>query len=215
MTTTASRNLAVLMLISGIALGAGSPSAQAGKIVCWKNNEGVRECGNAVPPEYAQKSIERKSAMGVTVNKTDRAKTGEELQQARAEAERLRAEKEKQDRIDTEQKRKDLVLLQTFTSEEDLKLARNGKIAALDSRVKHNQRRVDKFERTRDEMQGEAAHIERAGKQVPGDLQKKIDDVQAQINSTLARVKQLDKERVQVQQQFEADLARYRELKGG
>ena len=215
MTTTASRNLAVLMLISGIALGAGSPSAQARKIVCWKNNEGIRECGNAVPPEYAQKSIERKSAMGVTVNKSDRAKTGEELQRERAEAERLRVEREEQKRIDTEQKRKDLVLLQTFTSEEDIRLARDGKIASLDSRVKHNERRLEKFERTRDEMQGEAAQIERAGKKVSEALQRKINDVQAQIDNTQAQIKQRNKERVQVQQQFEVDRARYRELKGG
>jgi len=215
MTTTASRNLAVLMLISGIALGAGSPSAQARKIVCWKNNEGVRECGNAVPPEYAQKSIERKSSMGVTIEKSGRAKTGEELQQHRAEAERLRVEREEQERLDTVQKRKDLVLLQTFTSEEDIRLARNGKIAALDSRVKHNERRVEKFERTRDEMQGEAAQIERAGKKVPEDLQQNINDVQAQIDSTQSRIDQLSKEHLQVEQQFEADLARYRELKGG
>ena len=214
MTTTAPRNLAVLMLIVGISLAAATPSAQARKIVCWKNNEGVRECGNAVPPEYAQKSIERKSSMGLTVEKTERAKTEQELEQRRIDAERMRAEKAEQDRLQAEQKRRDRVLLQTFTTEEDLKLARDGKIAALDSRVKHSEQLVDKFERTRDEMQGEAAQIERGGKKVPDELHKKVNDVQAQIDNTLAQIERRNQERVHIQHQFESDLARYRELKG-
>ena len=213
MTTIAPRNLAVLMLIVGISLAA-APSAQTRKIVCWDNNEGVRECGNAVPPEYAQKSIERKSSMGMTIEKTERAMTEQELEQRRIDAERMRVEKAEQDRLRTEQKRKDLVLLQTFTTEEDLKLARDGNIAALDSRVKHSGQLVEKFERTRDEMQGEAAQIERGGKKVPDELHKKINDVQAQIDNTLAQIEQRNKERVHIQEQFESDLARYRELKG-
>ena len=131
MPTTTSRSIAVLIFITAGALGTIPPSAQAGKIVCWKNNEGIRECGNSVPPEFSQKSVERKSAMGVTLEKTDRAKTAEELEKRRAEAERLRVAKAEQERIDTEPKRKDLVLLQTFTTEEDLKLARDGKVARI------------------------------------------------------------------------------------
>ena len=215
MTTTVPRNLAVLMLIVGISLAAAAPSTQARRIVCWKNNEGVRECANAVPPEYAQKSVERKSSMGLTIEKTERAKTEQELEQRRIDAERLRVEKAEQDRLRAEQKRRDRVLLQTFTTEEDLKLARDGKIAALDSRVKHREQLVEKFERTRDEMQGEAAQIERGGKKASADLHKKINDVQAQIGNTLAQIEQRNKERVHIQQQFESDLARYRELKGG
>ena len=214
MTMTASRKIAALALVSGIALGIGASPTQA-KIVCWKNHEGVRECGNAVPPEFAQKSVERKSAMGMTVEKTERAKTQEELEQGRAEAERLRKEKIENDRIAAEQARKDRVLLQTFTTEEDLKLARDGKVAAIDSRVKHSEQLSGKLEKTRDEMQGEAAQFERRGKKVPDDLSKKINDVQAQIDNNRAQIMQRSQERLQVQQQFESDLARYRELKGG
>ncbi len=29
-------------------------TAQAGKIKCWTNSDGVRECGNIVPQEYTQ-----------------------------------------------------------------------------------------------------------------------------------------------------------------
>ena len=214
MTTSTSRNLAILMLVTGIVLGLGSPNSQARKIVCWKNHEGVRECGNSVPPEFAQKSLERKSSMGLTLEKTERAKTQQELEQGRAETERLRKIKAEESRIATEQARKDRVLLQTFTTEEDLKLASEGKVAAIESRIKHSEQLVKKLEEARDDIQAEAAQIERGGKKVPENVAKKINDVQLQLDSTRGQINLRNSERVQLQQQFEADLARYRKLKG-
>ena len=38
--------------------------SDAARIKCWTNNEGVRECGNAVPPEYAQKGHKEVSKSG-------------------------------------------------------------------------------------------------------------------------------------------------------
>jgi len=47
--------------------------ASAG-IKCWTNDDGVRECGNTVPPEYAQKSHRELTGEGITVSTTKRAK---------------------------------------------------------------------------------------------------------------------------------------------
>ena len=58
-------------------------SAEAA-IKCWTNKEGVRECGNAVPPEYAQQAHEEKSTSGMTIKRTERSKTPEELAAARS-----------------------------------------------------------------------------------------------------------------------------------
>ena len=201
---------------TAVALAILSVSGTAGaKIVCWKNRDGVRECGNAVPPEYAQQSIERKSKMGLTVEKTSRARTEEELIQERAERERLAREEKERQRIAAEAHRRDQVLLQTFTTEEDLKLARDGKVAALDSRIKHSQQLVQKLEENHVDMQGEAASLERSGKRVPEDLQQKLTELRAQIDKTQREIGQREAEKIVVQEQFEADLARYRELKGG
>lgn len=211
--TTTTRCRAALAAVAALMLATAAPVADA-KIVCWKNKDGVRECGNAVPPEYAQQSVERKSSMGLTVEKTERAKTQEELARDRAEAERQRKEEEERQRVAAEQARKDQVLLQTFTTEEDLKLARDGKMAAIDSRINHSEQLVQHLEQSRTEMQGEAADLERGGKKVPDELRQKISDVQAQIDKTLLEIEQRKQERVQLQAQFESDLARYRELKG-
>jgi len=188
--------------------------AQA-KIVCWKNNDGVRECGNAVPPEYAQGSVERKTKEGLTVEKTERAKTAEELEQARVEAARLAEQEAERKRLAELQARRDRVLLQTFSTEEDLRLTRDGKVAAIDSRIKHSEQVVAKFQANVTEMQGEAAALERGGKKVPAKLAAQIAEAQEQIDKTLEEIERRKRERVQLKTQFEADLARFRELKGG
>ncbi|MCK5432246.1 MAG: hypothetical protein KAJ03_05845, partial [Gammaproteobacteria bacterium] len=51
--------------------------AQA-RIKCWENSDGVRECGEIVPPEYAQKSHKEISSQGITLEESERAKTEEE-----------------------------------------------------------------------------------------------------------------------------------------
>ncbi len=195
------------------ALILGSFSVEA-KMVCWKDKDGVHTCGNAVPPEYAQQSTKRLNKQGVTVEKTARAKTGEELKKERA-MKREQAEKDKEERrIANIQARKDLVLLQTYNSEDELELARDGKIAVLDSRIKHNQQVIAKLESSQAELQKEAAAIERSGKPVPETLRKDLDDVESRISKRQRVNEQYANEQGEVRETFIADIARYRELKG-
>lgn len=204
------------VLLAAVALMLGiSATSTSARIVCWTNSEGVHECGNAVPPEYAQQSVERKSAMGLTLERTERAKTAEELERERTERDRAKREMAEQDRLAAEQARHDAVLLQTFTTEEDLKLTHDGKVAAIDSRIKHSEQIVERLEQSRTELQGDAAALERGGKKVPDELHKQIADVQSQIDKTLGDIERRNDERVLLQERFRADLARYRELKGG
>jgi len=196
-----------------LALSSGTLSAQ-GKIVCWKDKDGVRSCGNAVPPEYAQQSSQRISKQGVTVERTSRAKTGEELIIER-EAKRKQAAKEKeQRRIANDQARKDRVLLQTYNSEDELELARDGKIAVIDSRIKHNQQVIDKLQSNLAKLQNEAASLERSGKKVGATLRKELTDIQNRIEERRKVNEQYTREQGEVRVVFSEDIARYRELKG-
>ena len=60
-------------------------------IKCWTNKDGVRECGNVVPPEFAQQGHDEVSSGGVTRESTRRAKSLEELKAEHAEAKRKAA----------------------------------------------------------------------------------------------------------------------------
>jgi hypothetical protein len=79
--THISETARALMMLSAMVFAS---TANAG-IKCWKNHEGVRECGNVVPPEFAQEGHEEKSKSGRTIGAQGRARSAEELAAEKSE----------------------------------------------------------------------------------------------------------------------------------
>ncbi len=187
--------------------------ASAG-IKCWTNDEGVRECGNAVPPEYAQKAHREMSEAGITVSRTKRAKTKEELRKEREEAARLAPLRAEQARKDRERKMKDRVLLSTYTTERDLTLAHEGQVIAIDIRIDHTEKILKQLERSLEQLRAEAAKLERSGKPVTPNFESKIAKVERQMHNTSNMIEQRRLQKADIAAQFVEDRDRYRELKG-
>lgn len=198
-----------------LAAGVGfADPASATRIKCWTNDDGVRECGNVVPPKYAQQSHREINSQGVTVATSRRAKTEEELaEEARREHEAQAQATEHAER-EREQAARDRVLLDTFTTEDDLVLAHRGRVAAIESRVKHTRQIVGVLEEDLSRLQQEAAKQERSGNPIPADLDEKLVGTRRQISEHVSFMANRNQEKVDLHDQFEQDLSRYRELKG-
>lgn len=201
----ATTSLTTLMI--GVMLAA-APAAQAG-IKCWVNKDGVRECGNAVPPEYAQQEQEEISKGGVTTGKVERAKTQEELEQARA-AEAAKAEAEKQRQAQAEADRK---LLDTYPTEDDITLVRDGQIEELEARIKLTQSHIEKLHKNLNDIVQHAAAMEKRGEKPDAKVEKDIESVRKQIKEQEAFIVTKRTEQDAVRERFDADLKRYREMK--
>lgn len=117
--------LTVLTLVS---IFISQPIMAAGKIKCWRNNEGTRECGSYVPPEFSQKKTETRNKSGRVIEVEARAKTKAEL----AEIERQEELKKIEDAKLAEQKKKDDILLKTFSTERDINMLRDSKINVIE-----------------------------------------------------------------------------------
>lgn len=189
------------------------PGTSFAGIKCWTNKDNVRECGNSVPPEYAQQGHEELNSRGMVINEQERAKTPEELAAEAAERERLAKETAEKNRIAKEQAARDRVLLDTFTTEEDLLLARDGKLAALDARIQHTQRVVNKLRGDLAELQQEAAAAELGGKAISDKTRDDIRRVKRQLSENQGFIELRQGEKTELIAQFQADLERYRELK--
>ena len=205
----------VLAAVLGAVLAAPSQAAKngggpGGAIKCWHNKDGVRECGNTVPPEYAQQGSETKDKFGVTIGETGRAKTIEELEAERA------AGKAKQDEAEAAKKReaKDRVLLDTFATEDDMVLTRDGQVAHLESQIHLVQSHIEKLQKNLDQMIERAAEIERRGEKPGADVVKNIDNVRNQISENHKFIDTKHHEQEVIRERFEADITRFRELKG-
>lgn len=189
--------------------------SDAARIKCWTNNEGVRECGNAVPPEYAQKGHKEVSKSGLTV-KTQKAARTKENREAEKAAEIAKAERARQEeKRHRKQAAADRVLLDTFVTENDLVLAHQRKVQAIESQITHRRKHISKLETKLSKHQRTAANKERGGKKVSEQTLAKIDDVQKQLDDSESFIRGQYREMDKLEHVYTTDLGRYRFLKSG
>lgn len=198
---------AITMALISMSLVVISTSAQA-RIKCWKNSDGVRECGKNVPPEYSQQGHEEISSQGVTVDKSERAQTEEE----RLEEERLNDIKEKEEARKAEIAAQDKILLDTYSNTDDIQMTSDGKIAALDSTIKLANKRNEKIQANLDKDTATAAAAELAGKQPSEDLLKDIESLQRQINNNDKFIAEKRMEQEDIKKEYAEKIARFNQL---
>jgi hypothetical protein len=203
------KNLLALSLIGTLLL---SSSAYA-KIVCWTNSDNIRECGNAVPPEYAQKKTETLNERGMTTEVKERAKTTEEIAAEKARiAEEQRLIDEEEQRI-KEQQNYDRVLLSSYLTEEDIIRSRDRQTSSIDATIEVTNITIDKLNEKLTAEKKKAANYERAGKALPERLQQDIGSLQGQIDAKKHFIETKQAEKQKLREKFQAELIRFRELK--
>ena len=191
-------------LLLGLALLLAAPMASAGsRIKCWVNKDGVRECGQFVPPEYAQQRIEIVNERGIVIEVIEAAKTKEQLAKEAAERRRL-----------AEQKRRDQILLNTFTTERDIELARKSRVQAIESIIAITNSNTRSLKASLAKVQKRAADFERAGEEPPKELFEEMDSLKRQIQDNEEFVAKKQRDIIALEKRFDADLKRFRELKG-
>lgn len=203
------RNLRIVLLTAAIL----APVQSIAQIKCWLNKEGVRECGNVVPPQYVQEGHEERSNQGITISTTKRAKTKQEIEQQVTEQQRHDAILAEQRRLARDQKAYDEMLLNTFETEQDLFRARDSKLQVMQSTIELSRSSIERLYATRTRMYREAARLERSGKPVTPALHNDIETTQRQIREKREFIKSSEREQNALRATFEVALGRFRELK--
>lgn len=193
-----------LLLVSGISLEASAA------IKCWTNKDGVRECGNSVPAEYAQQGHTTFNAQGVAVGEKKRAKSLEEF----AEEQRQKEQKAIADKKRQAAEKADRVLLDTFSSEDDLVLAREGKVSAIEAQIQLTESHIEKIQANLDRMIAVAADLERRGQKPAEQATADMEKARAQIAENRAFIEAKRSEQEAVRQQYAADIQRFKKLTG-
>jgi len=179
------------------------------KLYKWVDENGQVHYSDTVPAKYLVKEHKEMNEQGLSVKKVDAAETEEE----RAERKRIEQVKERKQQREEEQRRRDRVLLDTYTTERDLVAARDARIEAVDSQIQLSDsiiedsiKKIDKSEKLVDSLKAQ-------GKIVPETLYEKVDGERRQLE-TQREVRRLhiDK-RKSVTNQFNDYILRFRELK--
>jgi len=190
-------------------LGFAAVSTHAGKLYKWIDDTGQIRYGDRIPPQYAKKKNETLNTQGIVVETKDAAKTPQQIEEEKRQA-ALEAE---QERIRIEVARKDSILLDTFTNEDEMIMTRDGKIDAIEAIIRVTNDRIEKNKQRLADLKLRAANMERSGKAVPKQLLREIADTRNQIQSNTGYIANRVVEQQRISEIFEADIKRFRELK--
>lgn len=182
---------------------------QSYAVIKCKDKDGNWHFGDTLPPECAQEGYQELNKQGMVIDETEAAKTDEEIAKAKQQAE-IEAEKKQKEE---EQSRKDRILLDTFTNVDDINMARDGKIAALETSISLAEKRNEKLQSDMDKLIAQAAAAEREGKPPPESLEKDIQKLKRQINNNNDFIAEKRNEQEVVKAESEKDVARFKELK--
>lgn len=199
-----------------LALGAaGSADAQTAapaqkKIYCWDEGGGRRVCGDALPAsavDRARTEISAKS--GMTTGQVDRALTEEERSAAEQAAEVARRQAE----AEAMQKRRDLAMVESYLTEDDLRRAYGERTTLLDETLKASRLGVVNLRLSLLSLLRQASDMELANTPV---TRKLIDSIQRQ-HTELQRQRQIlqaqEADRAALERELADSVRRYREMR--
>ena len=175
----------------------------------WVDEAGNVHYSDKLPPSAIRKPHAKLDSRGLVIEETGRAKTPEEI----AREEELRRLREKQKRQLEEQKARDKVLLNTFRSEDDILLARDGKLATYDAQIRIAYTNIERLKAWLETQKKKAAALERKGRKIPAKLLEEIENTRHQIKANYESILRQEKDKEFIRKKYAADLARFRELK--
>ena len=158
------RSTASALLLLAFAAGA---QAQDKKLYCWDDPSGNRISGDTLPPcatDLARTEIDARS--GHAEAEVARALTEEE----RAAAMTARQQAEAAAVAEAEQQRRDLAMVESYTSEEGLRRAYNDRIVLVDEGIKASLLGEAALRRSLVTLLDQANALELEGKKVPASL---------------------------------------------
>lgn len=180
--------------------------AQAAKTYCCADERGRQVCGDSLPRECFGRAYREVSERGTTLQKFEAPLTAEQKAQREAEI----ASKKKEERAAMEERRKNQALLNTYTSEQDVDVARERALADVDSRAKEVQRKYEEALKRKQKLDVETQFYQK--KPMPPELQAQIKASESEIKAQQSAIEAKKAEMEQVRARFDAEKKRYLEL---
>jgi len=198
------RLASVIVFAALVAPGAAHAAAGAYK---WTDEHGVVHYSDHIPAEAVSRGSVMLDKQGRTVQKVEPALTPEQRAAKSAEVER----RQTQEKLQEDQLRRDRALMQSYTSEEEIDLARNRAMSTVEAQLKSAQSYVTDLSKRQREL--DAQKREYSNKPVPAALEREL----AGIDEELARQNELIGQKKQeigtIAVRYDADKKRWQELR--
>ncbi len=175
------------------------------KMYRWIDEKGNVFVSDRVPPnqvKYKRESLNKNARIIETVEK-------EKTRDQRELAKRLAKLRQQQEKIIQKQKTHDKVLLSTYRTIDDMRIALKGKMLAFDRERHIVSGSIEHLEKQLKRQQKQAAQFERDGLKVPKIWVEKIAASKSQIKQGLLEFARLLDKKKQFQESFKADIGRF------
>jgi len=187
-------------MLAGQVAAAGQPTSQV-EMYRYVNDKGITVIDRlGVPPQYIGKGYQVLNDQGRVIREVPPAPTAAEIEQRKAEAARASSDQQ---------------LMRMYTSVEDVDRARDRKLAELDGLTSVAKGNLQSLKTQQANLQARAADQERAGRQVPDDLVAQLNNLREDEQRLLQDIARYQQLRLQAQDSFAADRARFAQISGG
>ena len=179
-----------------------STAAEA-KLYKWVDDKGETHYGEVIPPEYANKDRVQFNEKGREIKKKESAGESDADNSTSAE---------KQTAIDRQ--RKDKALVNTYSNENEIDLARDRNLQQVEARINSVQLLLKSAQESLSNFIKEADELKRGGKKIPDSLQSDIAGGENRVAKLKEDLAKAQEKAASVRASYEADKVRYRELTG-
>ncbi|MGV8835464.1 hypothetical protein [Cellvibrio sp.] len=176
--------------------------SSASKVIYrYKNKDGVTVLDSKIPPQYVNNGYEIVSLSGKVIKVVAPVTQG-------AEGERLYKEKLQRE----EREREDIQLRRSYSNVGDIEAAKARNLESLRGNIGILQANLTSARSRLQTYQSQAAAIERAGRKLPEDLLKNINNLVQEEKDIQVQIQQREDEYKTVEQKFDADRTRFVEI---
>ncbi|OHC83810.1 MAG: hypothetical protein A3J87_02590 [Sideroxydans sp. RIFOXYB12_FULL_59_6] len=180
-------------------LAAVSLNAEA-KLYKWVDENGTTHYGETIPPRYANREAQTLDKGRLQERESSRNKPGQ--------SNKVKTEEE------VKAERHDNALINTYSSEEEIDLARDRNLQQVEARISSYSTLLKSANENLASLQQEHERILSQKRKIPKSLEEDLVEAQQRIDKFQADLNTSNEELEAVKTRYAADKARYRELKG-
>ena len=175
----------------------------------WVDDRGTTHYGETIPPEYANKSRQILNKSGAVI-KTQEVLTPDQQRAKEAESAKMKAD----EAVARDQKRYDKSLTDSYSSVNEIELARSRSLQQVDARINSISSQLKMANNSLIDLQNEIAGRRKAGKKVPTFMLNEIKSAQSRVQDLQQDLDKSRADKLSVDARFNAEKARYKELTG-
>ena len=174
----------------------------------WVDGQGKTHYGDTIPAQYAGQGTSEMDKKGLIIKKTPAALSPD---QRKAQEDALASQKVEALKV-MERSRKDKALLNTYSNEQEIDMARDRNLQQIDLAAQSDQVRQKSAQTRLTKFRNQSYDLIRSKKAVPAELKHDIEDAEKEVAQINAVLRQHLQNKEAARTRFEGDKNRYRDL---